>query len=232
MWNKLRAAIGRLLSGGALVSVPKYKRIRNEMLRPEQVTEEPPVWLIVGLGNPDREHAGNRHNVGFMALDRLVYDGAFSDWKQKFQGLVSEGKIGQTRVLLLKPQTYMNLSGKSVQAAAQFYKVAPDKIIVLHDELDLPPAKVRTKFGGGAAGHNGLKSIDSTLGTQNYMRVRIGIGHPGDKARVSGYVLSDFTDDERNIIDLTLAAVSRHFDYLLGGRDADFMTKTAEDTKV
>jgi len=218
MWNWLRAAIGRYLSGGASVSDTQH----DEVI---------PVWLIVGLGNPDREHTDNRHNVGFMALDRLADDFRLPAWRQKFSSHITEGQLGRDRALLMKPQTYMNLSGRAVAEAARFYKIAPENIIVLHDELDLPPAKLRVKKGGGAAGHNGLKSIDADFGSQDYWRVRMGIGHPGDKARVSGYVLSDFTGDERHKIDLLNAAIARHIELLLGGRDADFMTKISQDTK-
>lgn len=189
------------------------------------------MWLIVGLGNPDREHAGNRHNIGFMAVDRMAADEGFADWRKRFQGLVSEGQMGRERVILLKPQTYMNLSGRSVAEAARFYKIPSSKIVVLHDELDLPLGKVRVKTGGGAAGHNGLKSIDADFGDQNYVRVRMGIGHPGDRARVSGYVLSDFLDDERHKVDIIAAAVSRHVGQLLAGREADFMTKLSQEMK-
>lgn len=189
-------------------------------------------YLIVGLGNPDREHENNRHNIGFMALDRMQGDHRLSDWRNKFSGLISYGDYMGVRLLLLKPQTYMNLSGKSVAEAARFYKIPLTNIIVLHDELDLPLGKVRTKTGGGAAGHNGLKSIDADLGDQSYRRVRIGIGHPGDKARVSGHVLSDFSGDERHLSDLMVAGISRHLDLLLEGKESEFMNKISDETKV
>ena len=218
MWNKVHAALRNVLSGGVSV----FKRNQSEGL---------PVWLIVGLGNPDREHAGNRHNIGFMALDRVVHDLNLPEWRKRFQGFTTEGQFNGIRAVLLKPQTYMNVSGRSVREAANFYKIPPEKIIVLHDELDLPLGKVKVKTGGGAAGHNGLKSIDADTGTQNYIRVRMGIGHPGDRARVSGYVLSDFTPDERHVVDILCAGVSRHMALLLSAREADFMTKIAEETK-
>lgn len=189
------------------------------------------MWLIVGLGNPDREYAGNRHNIGFMVLDRLACDARLLDWRARFSGLVSEGMLGGEKVFLLKPQTYMNLSGRSVRDAARFYKIPPERILVFHDELDLPPGKLRVKTGGGAAGHNGLKSIDAECGFQDYRRVRIGIGHPGDKARVSGYVLSDFSAEERPVMDDLCAAVSDHIGLLLSGREADFMTKISQEVK-
>lgn len=211
MFSKLRAALGsKKPSGGATFS-----------------------WLVVGLGNPGREHEDQRHNIGFMAADRIAADYNFSEWKNKFSGLVSDGVLYRgPRILLLKPQTFMNLSGKSVAEAAKFYKIPHANIIVLHDELDLPLGKVRVKTGGGAAGHNGLKSIDADTGDQNYMRVRIGIGHPGEKSRVSGYVLSDFAGDERHVADLMVAGIARHLDDLLAGRDSEFMNKISDETKV
>jgi len=211
MFNRLRAALGKKPpSGGATYS-----------------------WLIVGLGNPDREHENNRHNIGFMAVDRMQADHEFSDWKNKFSAQICErqGPDGQ-KIMLMKPQTYMNRSGQSVAEAARFYKIPVDRIIVLHDELDIPLGKVRTKQGGGPAGHNGLKSIDNDLGNQGYRRVRIGIGHPGDKARVSGYVLSDFASDERHLSDLIVAGISRHIDFLLNGKESDFMNKIQDETKA
>lgn len=222
MWNWLHAAVRKILSGGVSVSEDKNKQ-----------EEANPVWLIVGLGNPEREHTGNRHNIGFMALDRLAEDGNLPAWRNKHGGLINETKFVASgeRALLLKPQTYMNRSGQSVAEAARFHKISPSNIIVLHDELDLPPGKIRVKKGGGAAGHNGLKSIDADMGSQDYWRIRIGIGHPGDRDRVSDYVLSDFTKDERHKMDILCAAISRHIDLLIKGRDADFMTKISEETK-
>lgn len=210
MFNKIRAALGRSNAGAASSF----------------------AWLVVGLGNPNPEHAQNRHNVGFMAADRIAEDFEFGAWNKKFNALVADGKIEDARVLLIKPQTYMNRSGQAVAEAARFYKIPPEKIIVMHDELDLPLNKVRVKTGGGAAGHNGLKSIDESLGNPNYVRVRIGIGHPGDRARVTGHVLSDFDENDRHHADLMLACVSRHFYLLLDGRQADFMTKISEELKV
>lgn len=155
------------------------------------------MWLFVGLGNPGAEYAGHRHNIGFMAVDEIARVYGFSAFRSKFQGEVSEGRIAGENVLLLKPQTFMNESGQSVGKAAKFYKIPPERIVVFHDELDLKPGEVRVKTGGGNAGHNGLKSIQAHLGTPDFVRVRLGIGHPGDKGRVSGYVLSDFTKAER-----------------------------------
>src|SRR5690606_38412019 len=143
-----------------------------------------------GLGNPGSQHAANRHNVGFMAADAIARRHSFSPWSKKFRGLVAEGTLGGEKVLLLKPQTFMNLSGQSVGEALRFYKLEPAALAVLYDELDLAPGKVRVKSGGGHGGHNGIKSIDQHVG-RDYRRVRIGIGHPGAKELVQNYVLGD-----------------------------------------
>jgi peptidyl-tRNA hydrolase, PTH1 family len=148
------------------------------------------MWLFVGLGNPGAKYAGNRHNIGFMALDRIAADHGFGPWKKAFKGLAADGRLGDTRVLLLKPETFMNLSGEAVQAAMAFHKIAPAQVVVFHDELDLAPGKMRVKQGGGHAGHNGLRSIHAHIG-EAYGRVRLGIGHPGHKDAVAGYVLAD-----------------------------------------
>lgn len=179
--------------------------------------------LVVGLGNPGPEYSQNRHNIGFMAADELVRRHCFGPWRAKFQGNLAEGTIDGVKVLALKPLTYMNLSGQSVAAAARFLKIAVEDVIVLHDELDVAPGKVKVKRGGGAGGHNGLKSIDSHLG-QNYRRVRLGIGHPGDKDRVAGYVLNDFAKAETWVGPL-LDAVAEAFPKLLAGDDAGFMNR-------
>ena len=150
--------------------------------------------------------ARNRHNIGFMAIDVIAHRTEFSPWRRRFKGVVAEGEVGGERVLALKPLTYMNDSGESVQAAAAFYKLAPDAITAFHDELDLAPGKVRVKRGGGAAGHNGLRSMDRMLGTHDYWRVRLGIGHPGAKERVTGHVLGDFAKGDR---DWVIAAAGR-----------------------
>lgn len=156
------------------------------------------MWLFVGLGNPGGAYAGNRHNAGFMALDAIREEHpAFGPYRAKFHGQIAEGRLGGDKVLLLKPETYMNNSGQSVVAAAAFYKILPDRIVAFHDELDLASGDVRVKKGGGTAGHNGLKSIQAHLGTPDFWRVRIGIGHPGDRNRVSDYVLSDFSKAEQ-----------------------------------
>ena len=149
------------------------------------------MQLFVGLGNPGASYAGNRHNIGFMAVDRIASDHGFGPWRGKFQGSLAEGRLGSERVILLKPETFMNRSGASVGEAMRFFKLEPADVTVFHDELDLAPGKLRVKQGGGHAGHNGLRSIHSVIGP-DYARVRLGIGHPGHKDAVSGYVLHDF----------------------------------------
>ncbi len=156
------------------------------------------MWLFVGLGNPGGEYAMNRHNVGFMVLDAIKDEyPAFSPYRSKFQGKTAEGRLKNNKIMLLKPETYMNNAGQSVAKAAQFYKIEPEKIIVFHDELDINPATVRVKKGGGNAGHNGLKSIQAHLGTADFWRVRIGIGRPAHKGAVSNYVLDNFSKAEQ-----------------------------------
>ncbi len=189
------------------------------------------MWLLVGLGNPGSKHEGNRHNVGFMAVDQIADDYAFPAFRSKFDGLLSEGRIANQKVAILKPQTYMNESGISVGQAARFFKVTPNKVIVFYDELDLKPFQVKVKKGGGTAGHNGLKSIDAHLQRNEYWKVRLGIGHPGDKNRVSGYVLSDFSKEEQARVPDWMDAVSKHTPLLLEENQADFMTRVAEETK-
>jgi len=185
------------------------------------------MLLWVGLGNPEPGMARNRHNIGFMALDTIAIRYGFSAWRQRFKGLVSDGSVGGEKILALKPQTYMNASGESVQAAAAFYKLEPEVITAFHDELDLVPGKVRVKRGGGAAGHNGLRSMDRMLGSPDYWRVRLGIGHPGEKERVLGHVLSDFVKDDREWLLPVLDAVADSAPLLVEGRPEDFMTKVA-----
>ena len=189
------------------------------------------MQLWVGLGNPEPGMARNRHNIGFMALDVIADRHGFSPWRQRFKGLVAEGSIAGTKVLALKPLTYMNVSGESVQAAAAFFKIAPADIVAFHDELDLAPGKVRVKKGGGAAGHNGLRSMDRMLGTQDYWRVRLGIGHPGDKARVHGHVLGNFAKDDEDWLTTLLAALGDAAPMLArglpDGKPEDFMTRVA-----
>ena len=165
------------------------------------------MQIFVGLGNPGPKYAGNRHNIGFMALDRIADDHGFSPWRSKFQGQISEGRLGSEKVVLLKPETFMNLSGQSVGEAMRFYKLDPGDITVFHDELDLAPGKVRVKQGGGHAGHNGLRSIHGHIG-EAYRRVRLGIGHPGRKDLVSHYVLHDFGKADQEWLDDVLRGSS------------------------
>ena len=183
------------------------------------------MWLLAGLGNPGEKYAGNRHNVGFMAVDSIAEAFGYPSFRAKFQGQMAEGRIGGSKAVLLKPQTYMNNSGQSVAAAARFYKILPERIVVFHDELDIPSATVKLKKGGGNAGHNGLKSIDSHLNTNDYWRIRLGIGHPGDKARVHGYVLSDFSKTERIEIERMLESVRDCIPFLLEGAEGEFMNR-------
>jgi PTH1 family peptidyl-tRNA hydrolase len=187
-----------------------------------------PMWLLVGLGNPGSKYAGNRHNIGFMAVDRIAARHGIGPFKAKYNGQLAEGRIGDQKVALLKPETFMNESGRSVGAAAKFYKIPPDHIIVFHDELDLAASKIRVKKGGGNAGHNGLRSIDAHLGTPDYIRVRLGIGHPGEKDRVHGYVLSDFAKVEQEWLDPYLEAVGDYADLLLQNKDNEFMSRVAQ----
>ena len=185
------------------------------------------MLLWVGLGNPEPAMARQRHNIGFMALDVIAHVHRFSPWRPRFKGLVAEGTVGGVKMLALKPQTYMNDSGASVQAACAFYKLAPETITAFHDELDLIPGKVRVKRGGGAAGHNGLRSMDRHLGTPDYWRVRLGIGHPGDKARVTGHVLGDFAKADRDWLIALLDAVADAAPLLAAGQPEHFMTRIA-----
>lgn len=185
------------------------------------------MWLIVGLGNPGSQYQRNRHNIGFMAADEIIRRHNLSEPKRKFQALMSEGKIGGQKVIVLKPQTFMNLSGDAVLAAAGYYKIMPSHMIVFHDELDLAAGKVRVKFAGGAAGHNGLRSIDERLG-QDYWRVRLGIGHPGDKERVHSHVLSDFSAEDKTWLDTLLEAIGENAGRLVEEDMDGFMSKVAQ----
>ncbi len=189
------------------------------------------MLLWVGLGNPDPPAAHQRHNIGFMALDAIAARHRFSPWKPRFRGLVAEGQIGPERILALKPQTYMNDSGQAVQPAAAFYKLPPDAITAFHDELDLIPGKLRVKRGGGAAGHNGLRSMDRQLGSPDYWRVRLGIGHPGQKDRVLAHVLGNFAKSDQPWLQTLLQAVAENATLLAEGRPEDFMTQVARQTQ-
>ncbi|NBB98238.1 MAG: aminoacyl-tRNA hydrolase [Alphaproteobacteria bacterium] len=163
--------------------------------------------LFAGLGNPGAKYANNRHNIGFMAVDAIAGAHGFAPWRAKFQGEVSEGRLGSEKVILLKPQTFMNLSGQAVGEAMRFYKLDVADLVVFHDELDLPPGKLRVKQGGGHAGHNGLRSIHAHA-SPDYARVRLGIGHPGHKDRVSGYVLADFAKSDQGWLDDLLRGIA------------------------
>ncbi|WP_407116857.1 aminoacyl-tRNA hydrolase [Bradyrhizobium sp. LMG 9283] len=180
--------------------------------------------LFVGLGNPGAKYARNRHNIGFMAVDEIARRHGFAPWRRRFQGETSEGSLGTERVILLKPTTYMNESGRSVQEAAGFFKIAEGDVTVLHDELELPPGKVRVKIGGGIAGHNGLRSISAHIGN-DYRRVRLGIGHPGVKELVHGYVLSDFAKTDNEWVATLCDAVAEHAALLAKGTDATFANR-------
>jgi PTH1 family peptidyl-tRNA hydrolase len=182
------------------------------------------MLLIAGLGNPGPQHENNRHNAGFMAADAIHRRHSFSNWARKFQGLLSEGSLAGEKILLLKPQTFMNLSGRSVGEAMRFYKLAPEQLIVFYDELDLSPGKIRVKTGGGSGGHNGIRSIDQHVG-RDYRRVRIGIGHPGAKAMVHNYVLGDFPKVDKEWLDVLLDAIADATPLLAKGEDSSFMNR-------
>jgi peptidyl-tRNA hydrolase, PTH1 family len=184
------------------------------------------MLLFVGLGNPGPKHARNRHNIGFMALDAIAREHGFAPWRSKFQGEIAEGRLGTARVLLLKPMTFMNLSGQCVGEAMRFHKLEPGDVTVFHDELDLAPGRLRLKQGGGHAGHNGLRSIHQHIG-ESYGRVRMGIGHPGDKARVSGYVLHDFASADADWLEPLLDAIARAAPLLAAGDGPGFMNRVA-----
>ena len=182
--------------------------------------------LLVGLGNPGPKYANNRHNIGFMALDRIADDHGFAPWRSKFQGQLSEGRLGSGKVVLLKPETFMNNSGQSVGEAMRFFKLTPEDIIVLHDEIDLAPSKVRYKSAGGHAGHNGLRSVHAHIG-DTYGRVRIGVGHPGRKEAVPGYVLRDFAKAEADWVENVLRGITDGAPHLADGDSGKFMNAVA-----
>ena len=182
--------------------------------------------LLVGLGNPGPEYALHRHNVGFMALERIASRHGFGSPKSRFRGLTAEGRIGSAKVLGLKPTTYMNRSGDAVAEAVQFYKLKPEQVIVLYDEIDLAPGKIRVKLGGGAAGHNGIRAIDRAIGP-DFWRVRIGVGHPGHKDLVHGHVLHDFAKADREWLDPMLEAIADEIGAMVEGKPELFMTRVA-----
>jgi peptidyl-tRNA hydrolase, PTH1 family len=183
------------------------------------------MLVIAGLGNPGAQYKRNRHNIGFMAVDAIAERGRFGPFRARYQGLTAEGTLGDERVMLLKPQTYMNESGRSVGEALRYLKLDLGALAVIHDELDLAPGKVRVKVGGGDAGHNGLRSITAHLGP-GYKRVRIGIGHPGDKALVHNYVLNDFAKSEAGWVEAVCYAIAEAAPLLAKGQDASFQNKT------
>ncbi|WP_135506881.1 aminoacyl-tRNA hydrolase [Roseovarius aestuariivivens] len=187
------------------------------------------MLLFVGLGNPGAKYAQNRHNIGFMALDRIAADHGFGPWKSKFQGQIAEGNLAGEKVLLLKPETFMNRSGQSVGEAMRFYKLGPEDVIVFHDELDLAPGKLRVKQGGGHAGHNGLRSIHQHVG-ETYGRVRLGIGHPGHKDRVAGYVLQDFAKADAEWLDDLMRGISDGAPRLAAGENDRFLNAVSQRT--
>jgi PTH1 family peptidyl-tRNA hydrolase len=180
--------------------------------------------LFVGLGNPGAKYAHNRHNVGFMVVDEIARRHGFAPWRRRFQGETAEGTLERERIILLKPMTFMNDSGQAVQEASAFFKLAPNEITVFHDEIELPPAKVRVKVGGGIAGHNGLRSVSAHIGN-DYRRVRIGVGHPGIKELVHGHVLNDFAKDERPWVEALVDAIADSAGLLAVGRDSTFQNK-------
>ncbi len=182
--------------------------------------------IIAGLGNPGNQYAGNRHNIGFMAVDALQRLPSFTPWSRKFKAEISEGEIAGEKILLMKPLTFMNLSGESVGEAMRFYKLAPGDIIAIHDELDLPAGRARIKTGGGHGGHNGLKSLDAHCGKE-YRRLRLGIGHPGDKDRVHGHVLGDFAKADKAWLEPLLDAIADNAAMLVKGEDSQLMNKLA-----
>jgi len=182
------------------------------------------MLLLVGLGNPGARYAGNRHNVGFLAVQEIAKRHGLGPWRRRFAGVACEGPLGGVRTLLLLPGTFMNESGRAVAEAAHFYKISPAEITVFHDEIDLPPGKVRVKIGGGIAGHNGLRSISEHIGN-DYRRVRIGVGHPGDKDLVQHYVLSDFAKSDRGWVDALVAIIGENAELIARGQDASFQNK-------
>lgn len=184
------------------------------------------MQIFVGLGNPGAKYANNRHNIGFMAVDEIASQHGFAPWRSKFQAQISEGRLGSDKVVLIKPETFMNLSGQSVGEAMRFYKLTSDDVIVFHDELDLAPGKCRVKTGGWHAGHNGLRSIHQHIG-EAYHRVRLGIGHPGHKDRVAGYVLSDFAKADQAWLDDLIRGIGKGAAKLAEGDTGGFMNAVA-----
>ena len=184
------------------------------------------MLLVVGLGNPDPEHAWNRHNIGFMVVDGIAQRHRFASYRNRFCGLISYGEIESERVAIFKPTSFMNESGRAVGQALRFFKLSLNQIVIVHDDLDIVPGKVRVKTGGSAAGHNGLRSIDSHIGKE-YLRIRLGVGHPGDKAMVTKYVLSDFAKDDQSWLDRVIPAVADAIPFILRGDEPGFTNKVS-----
>ncbi len=182
------------------------------------------MLLIAGLGNPGRRYAGNRHNIGFMVADQIHRRHHFAPWRARFEGEVSEGMLGGEKTLLLKPATFMNESGRAVGQAMRFYKLDPEDVVIVYDEIDLPPGKVRIKAGGGRPSHNGLRSVTAHIGN-DYRRLRIGIGHPGHKSLVHRFVLKDFPRADRAWVDAVIAAIAEHTPLLAAHEDSSFMNR-------
>lgn len=189
------------------------------------------MLLLVGLGNPGARYARNRHNIGFMAVEAIAREYGFGPWRSRFSSLVSEGQLDAERVLLMKPQTYMNRSGYAVGAAVRFFKLPLSSVVVMHDEIDLAPGKVRIKTGGGTAGHNGLRSIVEQCGSADFRRIRLGVGHPGHKDKVVGSVLGDFSADDRLWLGPLLDGVAEAAPLIAAGDDAGAMNKIALRTR-
>lgn len=184
------------------------------------------MLLVVGLGNPGAKYAYNRHNIGFLAVDDIVHRHNFSPWRERFSALMAEGRLGAEKAIVLKPMTFMNRSGQAVGEAMRFFKLSPADVIVIHDELDIPPGRVKVKRGGGSGGHNGLKDIDAHIG-RDYLRLRLGIGHPGHRDKVTGYVLSDFSRADEQWLDPLIEAVADLAPLLPEGDGAKFTTALA-----
>ena len=188
------------------------------------------MLLLVGLGNPGTGYARNRHNIGFMAADEIVRRHSFSTYRRKFEGQIAEGKLAAEKVIVVKPNTFMNESGRSVGAAVSFYKLMPENVIVFHDEIDLIAGKIRVKRGGDHAGHNGLRSIHYHIG-EDYARVRFGVGHPGHKDRVAGHVLKDFAKSDQDWLGKVLDGAAENIELLIRGDDNEFMNRVALNVK-
>jgi len=218
--------LGSLFGGRPPVEVPGQPASAREDPREEDWGEFAPVQIWVGLGNPGAQYAMHRHNVGFMAVDTIAEVHAFEPAKKAFSGWARQGRIGGQRILLLKPATFMNDSGRAARAAMDFFKKTPADVTAFHDELDLAPFKVKAKIGGGTAGHNGLRSLDAHLGP-DFRRVRIGIGHPGHKDKVTKHVLGNYAKAETEELSDLLAAIAAEAEWLAQGDDARFMSDIA-----